>query len=149
MATKKPCPDICIRGIRDKSSIFQGYLLTASAYNPDFSPNVPRNDGYHATSINWKDKDSVLQFTLFHKKNDEYSYKCGVVELPKDAIRRANNFPIAKRKISYERREKEGNDYHGNILFKNSLDKKIITKISLYLALESSPVITQEHFQGD
>ena len=150
MPEKIDFADFCIRGIKSDSDIQDGHLISANAYNPNFCPENPRDDGFYETSINWKDDDSVLQFSLFLKKDDRFAYKCGVVELPREALDRAKRFAFAENNFDYERQPKPdiNNEFHGNILFHKNLNIKFISNIAISLANESSHVFTRELFKS-
>lgn len=140
-------PDHCIRGVRDGKQInpAEGRALSA-CFAPYEKTAEARDDGCQETSINWEDSDQVLEFTLNYraKPTAYYTFPLGAVRVPREKIDAVNTYEQVRDSIFYERRPVEGNDYHGNIVFKTGLTKTQISFICTLLAASSSNIHTRE-----
>lgn len=124
-------PDNCIRGI-PKPTCLEG-RGTANLTLFEFHRNPDRTDRWNEVSINWKDDEHAIDFTL-QQKNDEEKllFSVGVAILPLvdlDKIRkRHTNF------FHYERQSEPNNGYHGNLLLNDDTSKTRKTLIRAGLA---------------
>lgn len=129
------------RGISNKDFIANGQVL------PDafqFDKDV-REDGYREMSINWNDCEKALTIALNQKKeNGKLQFKGGIANLKLSLVELILSDYIRQGQFSYERREVEGNPYHGNLLVSHTLDKKIRSLISNGLALAAGTNITYQ-----
>lgn len=109
-------PDDFWRGISNKDFIANGQVL------PDafqFDKDV-REDGYREMSINWNDCEKALTIALNQKKeNGKLQFKGGIANLKLSLVELILSDYIRQGQFSYERREVEGNPYHGNLLSKS------------------------------
>ncbi len=130
-------PDYCIRGLSEPGMVVNE-IVTGAAY--DFQLNKDRTDGYLELSVNWKDEETVIDFTLQQKKNNgNRKFKHGVAILPRNKINigKVNSKFIDK--VSYERKPLKGNKYHGNLLLKKEMGQKNLKRIvASTLALHSN-----------
>ena len=135
-------PNYCIRGIRKKSFFYDDTDTASSAlYIPDSRTSKDRSDGGSETSINWEDNDKVLEFTLQSlDENSLIAFPYGAVRLARNALDDVNKLASTINTITYERQERPGNPYHGNIVYKSGLAHHIITMIANVLAASSSNV---------
>ncbi len=103
-----------------------------------------RRDGARMQSINWEDRESVIDFTLNQKKeNGELQFKAGVAIVPRFEIDRLNQRPTIKGLLSYERETLDDNPYHGNLLLQANVPNPIRKMIAAGLALVVSGIIPQ------
>lgn len=120
------------RGIATKDFVCDGHVLP-SAFQFD---DEIREDGFKELSINWNDDDGALEKVLSQTKaNGKLQFQVGAANLQLGFVKQCLATYIARDEFSYERREVEGNNYHGNLLVKGTIDKKIRLIISNTLAL--------------
>ena len=85
-----------------------------------------RDDDYWEESINWRDDkgaDEVL-FTQT-KKDGSIHFKAGAAVMCRIELDRMIRKPLLRDRLSYERKEITGNKYHGNLLLKNNVKKRV------------------------
>lgn len=120
------------RGIANKDFISNGFVQQAAF---QFDDEI-REDGYKELSINWNDCDDALNKALEQRKtNGKLQFSAGVANLDLQKVEMMLFDYIRQEIFSYERREVEGNPYHGNLLLKGSVDKRCRSLISSGLAL--------------
>lgn len=123
------------------------YFIANGQVLPDafqFDKDV-REDGYREMSINWNDCEKALTIALNQKKeNGKLQFKGGIANLKLSLVELILSDYIRQGQFSYERREVEGNPYHGNLLVSHTLDKKIRSLISNGLALAAGTNITYQ-----
>ena len=135
-------PDNCIRGILNHTYMNDDGTIGAHLFYLDPSEKLPDKD---EVSINWQEQDSVIAFSLDQKNKDgTFQFKYGVVILPRKEIDRLSMQPTIKGLLSYEKREKEDNQYHGNILLDKKASKKTMKQIAATLALHCHKPILRE-----
>jgi len=106
-----------------------------------FKMEDARLDGWVEQSINWKDDDTVVDFTLNQTKNDGTpQFKAGIAIFPRDELDKLNRQPTIKGLLSYEREPLENNTFHGNILLKAGVPKLTMKKIAAGIALTVSEI---------
>ncbi len=142
-------PDNCIRGISNKGFLieFAGIMHpTASIFQ---FKKEDEKGGWIEQSINWEDDESVIQFTLAQTKdNRKLQFEAAAI-IPRSEIdrlnRRYNNNDVLKDVLRYERQALEHNRYHGNILLKANIPKRIKQLIvaGLLRAIDPSKIIIQ------
>jgi len=137
-------PDNCIKGIPNKKDfMLEDGSIASHLFS--FKEEHNRDDGWCEQSINWEDDNLAIQFTLNQKKeNGDWQFKAGIVLLPRTEIDRLNKQPTVNGILSYERRERECNCYHGNILLRSDTPKPTKRKIAAGLALSVSELILRE-----
>ena len=104
----------------------------------EFRGNSLRNDNYEEISINWYDDEGALQLLLEQKKSgdsNDYQFKSGAAIVPCKSLDKIRRKPQIKGLLDYERREINGNKYHGNILLKEGTPKPLRDMIASALAL--------------
>lgn len=128
-------PDTFIRGIPN-SNFMEEDFPNAQLFNK-FDENPEREDDYNEISINWNDDAGALQTIFNQKKKDseEYQFKIGGAIMSRVELDRLKKKPQIKGKLAYERREVDGNKYHGNILLKKDTSKGLKNLIASNLAL--------------
>lgn len=95
-----------------------------------------REDGHRELSINWNDEIAALNTLINQRKeNGKIQFNAGATKLDLNAVKIVLAAFIDKKEFQYERREVPGNPYHGNLLIKGEMDKKIRSMISNGLAL--------------
>lgn len=128
-------PDSFIRGIPNLQFMEEGFP-NAQLFNK-FDENPDREDNYNEISINWYDDEGALS-TIFNQKKkgtEEYQFKIGGAIMSRIELDRLKKKPQIIGKLSYERREVEGNKYHGNILLRKDTTKGVKNLIASSLAL--------------
>lgn len=136
-------PENCIRGIPNQSYISEG-LIGAHLFH--FNSKHVRGDGWCEQSINWKDNDGVIDFTLLKKKDDEeFQFKAGLAIIPKDELDLLIRRPLISGALSYERQPVENNPYHGNLLLRAHSPKPLMRLIAAGLALSISEHVKNYH----
>lgn len=131
--------DELIRGIPNDTYLEFG-LPTTSLFT-SFDKNEEREDDYLELSINWYDNEGALeQIYNQEKSSGEKQFKCGGAILKRESLDKFCKNPRFKDNFSYERREVEGNQYHGNLLLKSTVKKPLRNMLASGLALEVSTV---------
>lgn len=129
------------RGISNKEFISNGFVLP-SAFQFD---DIVREDGYKELSINWNDCDAALETALNQKKdNGKLQFSAGVANLELEKVKLFLSAFIDQGLFSYERKEVDGNPYHGNLLILGTLDKQRRSLVSNGLALVAGANITYQ-----
>jgi hypothetical protein len=135
-------PDNLIRGIPNSTYLNSDGSVGSHLFY--FNEGTVRNDGWTDLSVNWEDRDSVVEFTLNQRKDDkDLQFKGGVTVIPREEVDRLNNRPIVKGLLSYERQPTPDNPYHGNILLRVNTPKPTMKLIAGGLALAISRVVTR------
>jgi hypothetical protein len=132
-------PETCLRGLRKLDWVDENIIQTP-AYVPDHRTAETRKDGGQETSINWEDDAGVEEFTLSNKDNAKY----GAARISASHIQATSDqTQMFKDSLSYERKPLDGNDYHGNIVFKADLNRRTVKMLAAALALKSAFVPPQ------
>ena len=128
-------PLTCIRGIPNQS-FMEDDFPNAELFKK-FDENPEGTDDYNEISINWEDDEGALKLIMEQKKkdSDQYQFKIGGAVVSRTELDRLCKKPQVKGGLSYERREVEGNKYHGNILLKKNVTKAMRNLIASNLAL--------------
>jgi hypothetical protein len=125
-------PDTCLRGLRKPEWLDENIIQTP-AFVPDHRTAQTRVDGGQETSINWEDDEQVEKFTL---SNDNGKY--GAARISTVLIQSTSDeAKMVKNPLFYERKRLDGNDYHGNIVFKARLKNHTVKMLAAALALKS------------
>ena len=141
-------PDDCtefLRGIKDDSD-FDGVGFDHTIFSSDIGPlGVADLQDWEGTSVNWDlvDGDALSQVLGQLNKNDQIKFRFGAIRIPKSVLDEYVN--RHNKKLSYEIRAENGNDYHGHILFAKSLEKKRRQTICGFLANAFNEIHRQEH----
>ena len=124
-------PQNMLRGISSKNFILEG-ILTEEAFNLD----PVREDGYCEISVTWYDNQDAFNVIMAQKsdRRDEIQFKAGVAELDRIEIATKMKAHFLSENLSYERRPTSNNQYHGNLLVKNSISKQMKRLIKCGLA---------------
>jgi len=138
-------PETCIRGIDKLKHVYQDTdTVSSQLFVPDNRTSEKRADKGQETSINWEDDDSVLEFTLDSRdENDQNKllFPHGAVKLPRQIIDNVINEANTINAIAYERDRLPHNDYHGNIVFQVGLPGHTINMVASVFALYCSKVL--------
>ena len=138
-------PNLCIRGIQKAKHVHTDTDTVSSLlFIPDNRTRELRSDGGDETSINWEDNDSVLEFTLDSKDENNptsLAFPHGAVKLPRKILDEVVNSPTTYDSIKYERQELPHNPFHGNIVFRAGLPNHTITMIANVFAYSCSKVL--------
>ena len=138
---KEQYPSSFLRGIANKDFICNGHVLH-SAFQFD---DVIRDDGKRELSINWYDCEAAMTIALNQRKQDgRKQFSAGVAKLDLSKVKLFLSTFISKGTFSYERREVDGNPYHGNLLIAGDLGKQERSLISNGLALVAGTNITYQ-----
>ena len=131
-------PERFIKGIPHSNLIHDGI---ADQELFAFHDRDIRADGWIEQSINWDDDEETISFTISQiKPNGEIHFKAGVALVLTEELERLKRRTTYRGKVDYERNEKDGNPYHGNLLVINTLSKPTRKAISAYLAVVSEIV---------
>ena len=124
-------PQKMLRGISSKNFIVEGFL-TEDVFNLD----PVREDGYCEISVTWYDNQEAFDVIMSQKndRRDEIQFQAGAAELDRVEIVTKMKVLFLSKNLSYERRPTANNQYHGNLLVKNSLSKQIKRLIKCGLA---------------
>lgn len=139
-------PDKIIRGIPNKNNFIDedGYPSSNLFYFEVRAEIPPREDDCYEESINWYDDESALHIILQQEKEPGIKqFKAGAAILIRAEVDRVRNNQIIKGLLAYERKEIEGNKFHGNLLLKRSVPKSVMKKIAANIALCVSEVIDE------
>lgn len=120
-------------------------MVHAEAFLPDPRTAALRNDNGAEVSINWEDNAGVLGGTLAVKASSAF----GVARISREAIDHENKTPGCNGALSYERHEVDGNEHHGNIVFRAGLSQVVTRMIATALAMNSYFLPRPETTQGD
>jgi hypothetical protein len=138
-------PDNCIRGIQKIKYVHQDTdTVSSQLFLPNERTSKDRPDKGQETSINWEDNDTVLEFTLDSRdENDQtkLAFPHGAVRLPRHVIDKVINEANTINAITYERNKLPNNNFHGNIVFRAELPRHTITMIANVFALYCSKVL--------
>ena len=95
-----------------------------------------REDGYCEISVTWYDNQEAFDVIMSQKsdRRDEIQFQAGAAELDRVEIVTKMKVHFLSKNLSYERRPTANNQYHGNLLVKNSLSKQIKRLIKCGLA---------------
>ncbi len=138
---EKEYPSHYWRGIANKDFICD-FRLNAAAFQFD---DTIREDGFKELSINWNDSDEALITVLSQKKaNGKLQFSVGAAKLELSKTKQFLSAYIEREEFNYERRPIEGNEYHGNLLVKASIDKRTRALVSHTLALIADTNITYQ-----
>lgn len=126
-------PEICLRGLRKREDVMTPQnVVNTTAFIPDF--RIPRTDGGYETSINWKDDEFAISFTMQRRNQSQY----GLAALERVVLDEERDRVSIPKTVEYERKPDLAdpeNKYHGNIVFIGT--KKYINMIAAALALKS------------
>jgi len=128
-----PYPDNCIKGIPNANCLLDdGAIasLTLFAFHGDRS----RSDGWIEESINWMDDEHAIDATLAQTKDGDFQLKVGVALIPRSELDKLKK-RTGTGSFDYERARLPDNDYHGNLLLKEDVEKTLKTMIRSALAL--------------
>lgn len=146
IVSEKDYPSHYWRGIANKDFICD-YRLNAAAFQ--FDEEV-REDGFKELSINWNDSDEALTTVLNQKKeNGKLQFSVGAAKLELSKTKQFLSAYIEREEFNYERRPIEGNEFHGNLLVKASIDKRTRALVSHTLALIADTNITYQDNSKD
>lgn len=131
-------PDKMLRGISSFAYIEQGILQ-----DEVFKLDPVREDGYCEISITWYDNQDAFNVLMsqMSDRRSELQFKAGAAELDRGELNRKMKHHFISSNMKYERSPSLNNKYHGNILVKNCLDKKIKRFIKCGLATLANEII--------
>ena len=99
-------PKNSIKGIPNNDFLIEGRTVASHLFHFEQS----RDNGGVEQSINWKDDESAIDFTLNQKKaNGDLQFRAGVAILPRSEIDRLSRLPAIRGLLSYERSPLGGN----------------------------------------
>ena len=128
-------PEELIRGIPNKDDMAEDYP-DSSLFKRFDVPEEKRDDEYSELSVNWYDDEGALKHILSQKKDSgELQFKAGAAILIRSEIDALCKRPAVKNQLTYERKGIDGNNYHGNLLLKNSATRKERNLIASGIAL--------------
>lgn len=134
-------PNDLIKGIPNSYFLDDDGSPSSSLFYFGLKNLLPRDDGFNEESINWYDNHEALTIVLSQKKDDgSFQFKTGAAILIRMEIDRIRRYPYVKNRLSYERRARPENKYHGNLLLKRDVPKALMKKIAASIALSVSEV---------
>lgn len=139
-------PDHCIRGILNPTLLSGDDELSPSVF--DFRKNE-RTDDWKEASINWKDDEDAIDFTFKQTKmSKELKFEAGIAILPRSELDRIKKKYKYIGNFDYERKDEEGNNYHGNLLLKDTISnyKRNVIRTLLIFAAE---IIKREDYSPE
>jgi hypothetical protein len=131
-------PDNFLRGISDKNLVSDGAILAAAFY---FTKQSTMDQWEQ--SICWEDDESVIPLMKSQQRNSEIQFKAGIARIPTNSINYINALPRYRRLLIYERKELEGNPYHGNLLLDKDTSQHKMRLIAAVIAVHFSDFISQ------
>lgn len=136
-------PDEFYRGISSPNDITDSGYVTAGAFQFD-AYDSQRGDEYCELSVNWNDNEEALQVLLNQHKpqKEDKQFKGGYCKINRTLLNNMFKGYMDNETFSYERRPVEAseendyqeNQYHGNLLMKNTIDKQVKKNIQHTLA---------------
>ncbi len=123
----------CIRGIPNESFLLSGREVGSHLFY--FQPEYKRTDRWVEQSINWKDDDAAINFTLEQTKDGEIQFKGGIAIISREQVDSLKNLSGIKDTLAYERDPLVDNRYHGNLLLKANTPALTMKKIAAAIAL--------------
>lgn len=136
-------PNELLRGIPNDACIDEFGYPASNLFTFDNS-SQQRTDGYKEESIAWRDHEEAVAILLNQKKEDgQIQFKIGVAVLSRHEIDRLIQRDWTRQSLSYERDDKPENKYHGNLLLKVDVPKRVKKKITAQIACLASenPII--------
>ncbi len=130
--TEEKYPDEFIRGISDPSCISEDKLPNAHFLKFE---TLSKDGQTFEESINWFDEDEALKTTFLQEKDGKIQFTYGAFILDRMELEVQMKKPMIKNSLSYNRDPLRGNDYHGNILLQNTVEKKRARMISSSIAI--------------
>lgn len=129
--TEEEYPDKMLRGISSFDFIQDG-IITEEV----FSMDPARYDGYCEISITWYENDEAFNILMMQmsERREELQFKAGAAELDRKELKRKMKNHFIASNLKYEKRPTLNNKYHGNLLVKNSLSKRVKKLIKYGLA---------------
>jgi len=132
-------PDNFLRGISDKTWVSDGAVLAAAFY---FTQQNTVDQWEQ--SICWEDDDSVVPLMKSQKRDSEVQFKAGIARVPLNSINYINKLPNYRGLLSYERKQLEGNPYHGNLLLNKDTSKQKMKLVAAVIAVHYSDYISPQ-----
>src|SRR3970040_2044081 len=126
-------PEFCIRGIQKSKHVNSDDTVQSILFRPDNRTSEKRADKGQETSINWDDNETVLEFTLDSKDEDNpnaLAFPHGAVRLARTRLDDVISGAATTNMIFYERDRLEHNEFHGNIVFNAGLPDHTINMIA-------------------
>ena len=100
---------------------------TAEAFMPDVRTAKERSDSMAETSINWEDEPEALLSLRKHQQAAN-----GIVRISRAHLEHVRNIRDSGH-FDFERKEEDGNPFHGNLLFKLG-NKAVVRNLAATLA---------------
>lgn len=130
--------DKLLRGISSEK-----FLLDGCVTDDVFQTDSAREDGYCEISITWFECDEALAIikNQVNERTNTVQFPAGIVELDRKEIDTKMKAHIIAKRLGYEKRPVPTNQYHGNLLIKDSIEKQIKRLIRCGLATLGSDKI--------
>jgi len=140
--------DRFIRGITNKQFISDDGYPLAPLYQFRFDVPEYRTDNCKEESINWHDEENALRNVMLNMKKgmDVPKFSYGAAITDKSVIETLSKNKRYKDSFSYERRKVEGNEYHGNLLFKATASKRDMLQLAECIAGQTYIVIKRDDY---
>jgi len=131
-------PEELIKGVPNNTFLIDNEFPSATLFEFQDRARTQRADDCTEESINWMDDEGAISLLLQQRKEatGEIQFKAGAIVLSRDKIDSLRAKLILKNRFSYERRETDGNAYHGNLLLKKDTPIAIKKMLVSYIALE-------------
>ncbi len=138
-------PDECIRGISNQSDLAENNAaVRVTAFQ--FQKERFNDEGWITESINWKDDEHTVNFTLNQKKENTDKFQfIAVTCIPRSELESIRKrFPLINT-FNYERDPEENvNKYHGNLLIRKEASSHIKSMIRGFLTWHCKIIIMRE-----
>jgi hypothetical protein len=118
-------PETCLRGVPHTGCLCEDGTMAHFTLFP-FSDDESRASEWIDESINWMDDGGAIDVLLNQKKeNGELQFRVGIAMLPRAELDRLKRVHRLNDRFNYERREIEGNPYHGNLRLRRDVQNPL------------------------
>lgn len=135
--------DNCLKGLPNSSLIY-GRSVSYMA----FPPSGAARNGWRESSINWEDDNGAVVQLFKQSKDGEKHFKGGIIRIPRVGLDFVIEHFNAHDEFKYERKVEDYNQYHGNLLFIDSMPKDKMRTICGALSGKVTAIIQQEGQEG-
>ncbi|NQU35620.1 MAG: hypothetical protein HQ521_20530 [Bacteroidetes bacterium] len=139
-------PEECIRGAREDQIYLENDNYIAGSNLFYFNKlDDPDSSGWKGNSINWKDDENAIEFTLNQEKNGKKQFNAGAAIVPHTQLKKINRMPLVKGRLQFERDKLDDNPYHGNLLLGSNVTPRTMKVIAACIAAEVTEIVLQNN----
>ena len=138
-------PEECVRGVSSQDYLNENNTaISVLAFQ--FREEHCNDGEWIKESINWKDDENAISFTLAQKKKDTDRFQfVAIASILRDELDNIRKKSPYSDFFNYERDpEKNENEYHGNLLLKKNASKILKFNIRHVLAFHCKDIIMRE-----